>query len=145
MDHNAIYPSLDQRIVQVSCSYFYFSVEPRGEIVILIAGSSYLVVAILCYASSGLLMSSLAFATGFILLHILWSVLVAAVYRVSPLHPLAALPGPFLNKITSLKLAYVTYRGQRNAYAVEMHEKYGVVVRTGTCTQSMRASALTRC
>ncbi|KAF2875576.1 cytochrome protein [Massariosphaeria phaeospora] len=43
--------------------------------------------------------------------------------------PLAALPGPWYSKWTSLELQYYFMRGQRAMYVERLHQKYGKVVR----------------
>ena len=53
------------------------------------------------------------------------------VYRLAPFHALASIPGPFLCKISKLWLAYKTYGGKQHLYLLELHRKYGDVVRIG--------------
>lgn len=53
------------------------------------------------------------------------------VYRISPLHPLHAFPGPVLNRVTELPLAYTAARLDRHIYLCKLHETYGPIVRTG--------------
>lgn len=52
-------------------------------------------------------------------------------YRLSPFHPLAAFPGPWVNKVTSLRLVYITYSGRRHIVVDGLHQEYGKFVRTG--------------
>lgn len=52
-------------------------------------------------------------------------------YRLSPFHPLAKFPGPLLARITNLWLAYVVYTGKRHVKLAQLHNQYGVFVRTG--------------
>jgi hypothetical protein len=47
------------------------------------------------------------------------------------LSPLAKVPGPFVAKLTQLYLAYITRRGRLHRDYVDIHEKYGPVVRVG--------------
>ncbi|KAI0356916.1 cytochrome P450 [Trametes cingulata] len=54
-----------------------------------------------------------------------WTSFVA--YRISPLHPLYKFPGPVLNRVTELPLAYTAARLYRHRYLCELHEKYGPV------------------
>ncbi|KAI0372489.1 cytochrome P450 [Pilatotrama ljubarskyi] len=56
-----------------------------------------------------------------------WTCFIA--YRISPLHPLHKFPGPVLNRITELPLAYTAARLYRHRYLCELHDKYGPVVR----------------
>ena len=53
------------------------------------------------------------------------------VYRLVPFHPLASIPGPLLCKISKLWLAYKTYGGKQHLYLLELHRRYGDVVRIG--------------
>ncbi|KAI0319094.1 cytochrome P450 [Amylostereum chailletii] len=67
--------------------------------------------------------------------------LVTIAYRLSPFHPLAKFPGPLINKITSLRIAYIVYTGHRHTYIADLHQKYGKFVRTGTKTLSINSHA----
>nr|BED43040.1 cytochrome P450 monooxygenase [Trametes versicolor] len=53
------------------------------------------------------------------------------VFRISPLHPLHRFPGPVLNRVTELPLAYTAARLNRHLYLCQLHETYGSIVRTG--------------
>jgi hypothetical protein len=55
----------------------------------------------------------------------------AALYRLSPLHPLSKYPGPMLHKLTSLRTSWVTYQGTAHIHFNSLHEYYGDVVRVG--------------
>ncbi|GJJ15389.1 hypothetical protein Clacol_009665 [Clathrus columnatus] len=52
-------------------------------------------------------------------------------YRLSPFHPLAGIPGPTIGKISRLWSLYIATTGQQHRYAQELHERYGPIVRTG--------------
>ncbi|CAK5265219.1 unnamed protein product [Mycena citricolor] len=52
-------------------------------------------------------------------------------YRVSPWHPLSAVPGPVGYKISKLWILRDVARGDMHRVVRRMHEKYGPVVRTG--------------
>ncbi|KII89837.1 hypothetical protein PLICRDRAFT_52981 [Plicaturopsis crispa FD-325 SS-3] len=52
-------------------------------------------------------------------------------YRISPFHPLAKIPGPFLNKITKFRMAYISHQGKMHEYYQNLHRKYGDFVRIG--------------
>lgn len=54
-----------------------------------------------------------------------------AVYRLSPLHPLANYPGPVLCKLTKLWTVYISYGGQLHRYYKNLHDRYGPIVRVG--------------
>lgn len=45
--------------------------------------------------------------------------------------PIAAFPGPFAAKFTKIWRAYATYRGQWHREIIELHRRYGNVVRIG--------------
>jgi hypothetical protein len=52
-------------------------------------------------------------------------------YRLSPFHPLASYPGPIINRVTLLRMAYVASTGKRHLYLSKWHKKYGTHVRIG--------------
>lgn len=54
-----------------------------------------------------------------------------AAYRLSPFHPLARYPGPAINKLSKLTMAWKLYRGKQHLYYKEMHDRYGDIVRVG--------------
>ena len=54
-------------------------------------------------------------------------------YRISPFHPLAGIPGPFLARVTKLWTFYTTTTGELARAMKKLHDEYGPVVRTGTC------------
>ncbi|KAJ7311575.1 high nitrogen upregulated cytochrome P450 monooxygenase 2 [Mycena albidolilacea] len=54
-----------------------------------------------------------------------------AVYRLSPLHPLAQYPGPAIGKVTKLWSVWKTAHGYKYLYHKELHDRYGPYVRTG--------------
>ncbi|KAK0469497.1 cytochrome P450 [Desarmillaria tabescens] len=64
-------------------------------------------------------------------------IVIAVAYRLSPLHPLWRFPGPFLNKITSLKAMHMVSTGHRYTLIKGLHEMYGKFVRTGPNTLSI--------
>ncbi|KAJ7633027.1 high nitrogen upregulated cytochrome P450 monooxygenase 2 [Roridomyces roridus] len=53
------------------------------------------------------------------------------VYRLSPWHPLAHIPGPVLYKITKLWSTRIVASGQSHRVTKALHEDYGGFVRTG--------------
>lgn len=55
----------------------------------------------------------------------------AALYRISPWHPLAGYPGPWMWRISSLYLAYVSFFGKRHLILDDLHKRYGAFVRIG--------------
>ncbi|KZV71626.1 cytochrome P450 [Peniophora sp. CONT] len=64
-------------------------------------------------------------------------------YRISPFHPLARFPGPLINKLTSFRMMYIVYTGQRNRYIMDLHKNYGKFVRTSPNTLSINSHAAT--
>ncbi|KAJ6478055.1 high nitrogen upregulated cytochrome P450 monooxygenase 2, partial [Mycena vitilis] len=63
--------------------------------------------------------------------HLATLLLSVVIYRVSPLHPLAHIPGPFLFKTSNLFIAYHSVGGRRNVLMEKLHKRYGKVVRIG--------------
>lgn len=53
------------------------------------------------------------------------------VYRISPLHPLCNIPGPFWNKMTKISGMWMSWTGKQHVLLKGYHERYGPVVRTG--------------
>ncbi|KAF4588750.1 hypothetical protein EYR40_010304 [Pleurotus pulmonarius] len=53
-----------------------------------------------------------------------------AAYRLSPLHPLAAFPGPVCAKLTKFTAAWVTFKGKQYQFYRALHDKYGDIGRT---------------
>ncbi|KAJ7052211.1 high nitrogen upregulated cytochrome P450 monooxygenase 2 [Mycena amicta] len=72
-----------------------------------------------------------------------WNVLIAivvflatlgssiVVYRLSPWHPLAHIPGPTLAKISKLWSVKLALKGNKHRVFKQLHERYGDFVRTG--------------
>ncbi|CAL1701534.1 unnamed protein product [Somion occarium] len=85
--------------------------------------------------------SALLFAISMIAYQYLSLALITVLWRISPFHPLAKFPGPIINKITSLKLAYIVWTGKRHLVIYGLHQKYGKVVRTGPNTLSFNSHA----
>ncbi|ETS82671.1 hypothetical protein PFICI_04547 [Pestalotiopsis fici W106-1] len=54
------------------------------------------------------------------------------VYRLSSLHPLSSVPGPWIARITDLQLQWHAYMGDEGQYVHSLHVKYGPTVRIGT-------------
>ncbi|KAF9269320.1 high nitrogen upregulated cytochrome P450 monooxygenase 2 [Marasmius fiardii PR-910] len=52
-------------------------------------------------------------------------------YRLSPLHPLSKYPGPVLAKCTKFWGMYQTHTGKAHVKSLELHRRYGPVVRIG--------------
>ena len=58
-------------------------------------------------------------------------VLSIVLYRLSPLHPLANYPGPFLLKVSKFVGMYHAASGKQHTSFKTLHDKYGPFVRTG--------------
>ena len=56
---------------------------------------------------------------------------VPALYRLSPIHPLAHVPGPNLPRISSFWLVYHSWAGNEATVVHKLHQKYGRIVCTG--------------
>lgn len=52
-------------------------------------------------------------------------------YRISPVHPLAAYPGPIMCKLSKFWMAYIARKGKQHLYIQSLHERYGDIVRIG--------------
>ena len=61
------------------------------------------------------------------------------VYRVSPVHPLARYPGPIGCKLSKFWMGFVCIPGFQHRYIKSLHERYGDVVRIGTCFPCARS------
>ena len=63
-----------------------------------------------------------------------WSGLVffTLAYRLSPFHPLAKHPGPFLARTSKWWAAYLSGTGDQHRYIKRLHDRYGDVVRIGS-------------
>ncbi|KAF8590792.1 cytochrome P450 [Ramaria rubella] len=59
------------------------------------------------------------------------SLLSTMIYRLSPFHPLASFPGPVLWRISSARLAHISFEGRRHLILDALHKKHGPFVRIG--------------
>lgn len=62
---------------------------------------------------------------------LLWALLVGYVSYMRFFHPLARYPGPALASLTNIWKAYYVYRLEFHEKLVDLHKKYGPVVRIG--------------
>uniref|UniRef100_A0A0W0F2Y0 Cytochrome p450 n=1 Tax=Moniliophthora roreri TaxID=221103 RepID=A0A0W0F2Y0_MONRR len=86
---------------------------------------------LLCIVPS-LLSLNLSFSPTFVFTIYLFTILLCtAIYRLSPWHPLAVYPGPFLCKLTKFRGAYEAQTGKQHLWYKTLHERYGDVVRIG--------------
>ncbi|KAF7363223.1 High nitrogen upregulated cytochrome P450 monooxygenase 2 [Mycena venus] len=68
-----------------------------------------------------------------LLKHLATLVLSVVVYRLSPLHPLAHVPGPLHLKVSNLVIAFISIRGgKRYELIAKLHKRYGKIVRIGS-------------
>ena len=52
-------------------------------------------------------------------------------YRLSPFHPLAKYPGPYIARISKLWMSYKMASGKANEYIKSLHDTHGQYVRIG--------------
>ncbi|KAL0057455.1 hypothetical protein AAF712_015905 [Marasmius tenuissimus] len=52
-------------------------------------------------------------------------------YRISPFHPLAKIPGPMIFKISKFWRMYICITGKQHIALKELHDRYGPIVRSG--------------
>ncbi|KAL0060256.1 hypothetical protein AAF712_012966 [Marasmius tenuissimus] len=52
-------------------------------------------------------------------------------YRISPFHPLANVPGPMIFKITKFWRMYICWTGKQHIMLKGLHDRYGPIVRSG--------------
>ncbi|KAK1224563.1 hypothetical protein PQX77_012542 [Marasmius sp. AFHP31] len=52
-------------------------------------------------------------------------------YRISPFHPLAKVPGPMIFKITKFWRMYICWTGKQHIVLKELHNRYGPIIRSG--------------
>lgn len=71
---------------------------------------------------------SVAFVYSLFIFSLLTSI---GIYRVSPFHPLANVPGPLVCKLSKLWAAWIAYGGKAHLYYQKLHQKYGPIVRIG--------------
>ncbi|KAL1949708.1 hypothetical protein VTO73DRAFT_8589 [Trametes versicolor] len=62
-------------------------------------------------------------------------------YRISPWHPLASFPGPFLARTSSIWLTYISFTGRRHIILDRLHAKHGQFVRIGPDAVSINSLA----
>ncbi|KDR66920.1 hypothetical protein GALMADRAFT_106087 [Galerina marginata CBS 339.88] len=100
----------------------------RGDYAALLYGALIIIFFLRNVATNPRPLVTTAFVFG---LHSFSSLSFTALYRISPWHPLARYPGPWLWKISSLRLVYVSFMGRRHLILDDLHRKYGPVLRIG--------------
>ncbi|KAK7032813.1 cytochrome P450 [Favolaschia claudopus] len=118
------------------CHLVFNRLEPRTilQFVCLLALVPLLLSRLLVPHTSGILNALvLTFA-------VYWISLVSSVvlYRVSPLHPLAKYSGPLLCKVSKIWFSAIAMKGKQHVYYLQLHERYGDVVRIGPNELSFR-------
>jgi hypothetical protein len=103
----------------------------RGDIWVLAHLFECILVAAWGATASGHVLSSLVNASGYLSLQVVVFCAIHVAYRLSPLHPLYAFPGPFFSKISNLPSLLRVARGKRFQEMVDLHQQYGTFVRTG--------------
>ncbi|KAM5544703.1 hypothetical protein V8D89_001601 [Ganoderma adspersum] len=71
--------------------------------------------------------------------YVLTLILTTLAYRLSPWHPLASYPGPFLARTTSLWLTYISSTGKRYLILDALHARYGPFLRIGPNSLSINS------
>ena len=110
-------------------AYHKYEVEPANIPVtlLLLVG----VPAIPCYflsASVGSVVVALAVSYPLFYCTLVISI---ALYRVSPIHPLARYPGPLSLRVSKLVGAYNASGGKQHIFLRKLHDRYGPFVRVG--------------
>ncbi|TCD71757.1 hypothetical protein EIP91_005523 [Steccherinum ochraceum] len=137
---------LDHNVVVLGGSLFVWRIYKRLEpcsipatLLLLAAIPACLVAHVKDQYSSIVLAAISVYATFWISL-----LLFVVQYRISPFHPLAKFPGPFVCKITKIVVANKYRNGEARAFFPEVHDRYGDVVRIGPNELSFRhADAIT--
>jgi hypothetical protein len=60
-------------------------------------------------------------------------ILFTLAYRLSPFHPLAKYPGPVIARASNWWAAYINARGDLHRHYKNLHDRYGDIVRIGSC------------
>ncbi len=107
-----------------------FKIEYRGD-TLLFAHATAWVAAFAYFLVSSSWYTALATSALMLAVHTTVMVGITLLYRLSPLHPLWAYPGPIMNKLTSLTLLQMVASGKRFDVIKRLHNEYGTFVRTG--------------
>lgn len=108
-------------------------IELRGDVFLATTFAALAGLSALLHVNDGLsVISAVARSSLLVTVHLACVAAVVAVYRISPLHPLHAFPGPLINKITALKQVQMVASGKRYLIVEDLHAKYGTFVRVGT-------------
>lgn len=113
---------------------FFQKYEPFGRTVLYVLAILLVEPVVLClllaYASPAATVqwTNYIFAYGAFFASLLSSIIL---YRLSPFHPLAKVPGPMMHKVSKLWSVWICWQGRQHTEFKAMHDKYGPVVRTG--------------
>ncbi|KAF8919510.1 cytochrome P450 [Mucidula mucida] len=107
-----------------------FKIEYRGD-TLLFAHATAWVAAFAYFLVSSSWYTALATSALMLAVHTTVMVGITLLYRLSPLHPLWAYPGPIMHKLTSLTLLQMVASGKRFDVIKRLHNEYGTFVRTG--------------
>ena len=133
-------PTRSQNLQWTICqvSHFLFNrYEPRRATAILsLVLAPPLIIAFWLYPSNRSPITALARSYA---IHLASLVVSVVAYRLSPYHPLAAIPGPLLCKVTRLWALYIVQTGNQHRYYKSLHDRYGTHVRTGEGIRPERA------
>ncbi|KAI3597833.1 cytochrome p450, partial [Moniliophthora roreri] len=117
-------------VASASATHLWFkNFEPRAYAPVLIA--VFLVPAPLCFSlmrNSYSIFSAILLGYSSFYVSLCTSIVA---YRLSPLHPLAKYPGPFLARTTKIWTVWKAFDGKLPQYYERLHAQYGSIVRTG--------------
>lgn len=71
---------------------------------------------------------------GLVVVFIVAAFVIRLLYRISPAHPLAHIPGPVFPRVSSLWLVYHAWIGDECTAVHKLHQRYGTIARTGPQT-----------
>ena len=108
---------------------FYESYSPSVHAALLLGGPAVVAAYLTSWFSTGGILKTL---TSCLLVHSATLISSTVIYRLSPFHPLARYPGPFLRRVSMLIPAYIATQGNLNVNIKTLHDRYGDVIRTGS-------------
>jgi cytochrome P450 len=105
--------------------YVFHKYEPYGKIS--------LVILLLLVPGTASALHHLAVTATIASLVSYWALLLlfTFLYRISPFHPLARYPEPFINRVTKFTLAWQAWNKSLHRDIRDLHQRYGDIVRTG--------------
>ncbi|KAF9812176.1 hypothetical protein IEO21_06318 [Rhodonia placenta] len=109
----------------------------RGDYAVSALAVAFLSLLVVIYTQVQSIYASTVLVSTYTFVYIISAALCTAAYRLSPFHPLANFPGPWLWYISSLKLSWVSLQGRRHLIIDELHRQYGPFVRIGPDTLSV--------